>query len=298
LILLHFVATGVASLGLGGVFFDAGKDTGGIQNRMGCLFFILLYLALMSLSSLPVWREDRLLFLRERASGAYGTHAYFTSVVLFDVLVLRVFPPMFFTVVTYPLVGLHGGSFLVYVSRASWFTLVNVLANVASSALCMAIGIVTPSNAVANVCGLMAILLSVLSGGFLLNKQNVSGSSSISSSSAVAAGHRSPANVFVNVLTKTSFVNYAYDALLINEFLDAGTFHFTPKFADAAGENENAGVSVDVSGREVLQFFSFGDTRAAMRYDVCVLCAIAGAYLAVAFVLLKESVRRSGAGRG
>ena len=47
LILMHFVATGVASLGLGGVFFAAGKDTGGIQNRMGCLFFILLYLALM-----------------------------------------------------------------------------------------------------------------------------------------------------------------------------------------------------------------------------------------------------------
>ena len=299
LILLHFVATGVASLGLGGVFFAAGKDTGGIQNRMGCLFFILLYLALMSLSSLPVWREDRLLFLRERASGAYGVNAYFTSVVLFDVLVLRVFPPMFFTVVTYPLVGLHGGSFLVYLARASWFTLVNVLANVASSALCMAIGIVTPSNAVANVCGLMAILSSVLSGGFLLNKQNVSGSSvSSSSSAAAAASHRSPANVFVKVLTKTSFVNYAYDALLVNEFLDAGTFRFTPKFTDAAGQNENAGVGVDVSGREVLQFFSFGDTRAAMRYDVCVLCAIAGAYLAAAFVLLKVSVRRSGAGRG
>ena len=51
-----------------------------------------------SLSSLPVWREDRLLFLRERASGAYGTHAYFTSMVCFDIFILRVIPPVFFTV--------------------------------------------------------------------------------------------------------------------------------------------------------------------------------------------------------
>ena len=34
-----------------------------------------------------------------------------------------------------------------------------------------AIGIVTPSNAVANVCGLLVLLVSVLCGGFLLNKQ-------------------------------------------------------------------------------------------------------------------------------
>jgi hypothetical protein len=41
---------------------------------------MLLYLALMGLSSLPIWREDRLLFMRERAAGAYGTPAYFTAV--------------------------------------------------------------------------------------------------------------------------------------------------------------------------------------------------------------------------
>ena len=44
----------------------AGTDTGGIQNRLGVLFFMLLYLSLMSLSSLPIWRDEKLLFLRER----------------------------------------------------------------------------------------------------------------------------------------------------------------------------------------------------------------------------------------
>lgn len=50
------------------------------QDRFGSLFFMLMYLALMGLSSLPIWRDDRLLFVRERAAGAYGTHAYFTAV--------------------------------------------------------------------------------------------------------------------------------------------------------------------------------------------------------------------------
>ena len=64
-------------------------------------------------------------------------------------------------------------------------------------------------------------------------------------------------------MTKTSFVNYAFDALLINEFLDAGTFQFTPKWNDANSHSRSQ-ISVDVTGREVLQFFSFGDTHAQL----------------------------------
>ena len=63
-----------------------------LQNRLGVLFFRLLYLSLMSLSSLPIWRDERLLFIRERAAGLYRTPAYFTAVVLFDLLPLRVRP--------------------------------------------------------------------------------------------------------------------------------------------------------------------------------------------------------------
>ena len=280
LILLHFVATGAAAVSIGAVFFDAGRDTGGIQNRMGSLFFVLLYLTLMSLSSLPVWREDRLLFLRERASGAYGTDAYFTSMVCFDIFILRVLPPVFFTVITYPMVGLHHSSEdpMATVWCLVWFTVVVVLTNVAASALCMAIGIVTPSNAVANVCGLLVLLVSVLCGGFLLNRQGDTATST---------------NPVVGWLTSLSFVNYAYEALLINEFLGAGTFHFTPKFYDSSGKSQT-GLSVDVTGREVLQFFSFGDNRETMVGDLSSLCALALAYLTLAYVLLKASVRRSG----
>ena len=51
----------VTSIGLrtqvGAVYHDLGKDTWGIQNRMGVLFFVLVYLTLLGLSSLPLWRQ-------------------------------------------------------------------------------------------------------------------------------------------------------------------------------------------------------------------------------------------------
>lgn len=75
--------------------------------RFGALFFLLLYLSLLSLTSLPIWREDRRLFLSESMAGAYGHLPYFTSVALADILLIRVIPPLAFAVVGYPLMGLN-----------------------------------------------------------------------------------------------------------------------------------------------------------------------------------------------
>eukprot|EP00955_Chlamydomonas_euryale_P059878 357522-Chlamydomonas_euryale.AAC.1 len=44
----------------------------------------------MALSSLPIWRDERLLSLKERAAGLYGSGPYFAAVVLFDLLPMRV----------------------------------------------------------------------------------------------------------------------------------------------------------------------------------------------------------------
>ena len=64
LLAVNWGAALLMSLGIGVVYWHVTRDTGGIQNRFGSLFFILLYLAVMSLSSLPLWMEDRLLFIR------------------------------------------------------------------------------------------------------------------------------------------------------------------------------------------------------------------------------------------
>ena len=71
LILVNFLATLVTAVALGLIFRNAGVDTGGIQNRLGCLFFMLLYLSMMSLSSLPIWRAEKLLFIRSATRRAF-----------------------------------------------------------------------------------------------------------------------------------------------------------------------------------------------------------------------------------
>ena len=273
LLMLHFASTAGTSIALGLIFWNSGRDTGGIQNRMGVLFFIILYLTLMSLSSLPIWKEDQILFRRERASGVYGTNAYFTAVVLFDVVILRVLPPLLFAFITYWMVGLHAN-----LTSALCCALILIMTNVAASALCMCVGIVSPSNASANVIGLLALLISILCGGFLLNKQDP----------------HSGGSVAVTWLEDLSFVNYAFEALLINEFLDAGTFYFTPKLIDSKPTDappQEGPIKVPVDGKEVLKFFSFGSTHEVFSHDITVLFTIMSCYLALAFVLLKVSQR-------
>jgi hypothetical protein len=48
-------------------------------SRFGLLFFILLFLSFLSLSSLPVWRENRLLFLAERSAATPNSSTLTTN---------------------------------------------------------------------------------------------------------------------------------------------------------------------------------------------------------------------------
>ena len=114
-----------------------------------------VFQALMSLSSIPIWRDQHVLFERERAAGVYGTPAYYAAVVLFDILPMRVFPPCFFGFFTYWMVGLHRDCSLCL----AYFLAVLVLSNVASALMSMAIGAASPSNRVANYVGSLAILI-------------------------------------------------------------------------------------------------------------------------------------------
>jgi len=201
---LQFGATLAVAVCLGVVFAHAGVDTPGIQDRLGSLFFMLLYLSFMALGSLPVWRDERLLFLHERAAGAYGTAAYFSAVVLFDILPLRVVPPFFFAIVTYPMIGLHPrcGDCI------SWFVCVLIMANVAATTLSMLLGTIAPSVAVANVAGSFTMLITGLFGGFLLSK------------AATPAA--------LKFLMDTSFISAAFEALAVTEFhANDANFYFT-----------------------------------------------------------------------
>jgi ABC-type multidrug transport system ATPase subunit len=168
LMLAHYAIAIVLAVLCGYLFFGIKDDISGFQNRMGLFFFILALFGFSTLSSLTLFAQERTLFLRERANGYYSPITYFTSKVLFDIIPLRIIPPIIMGTILYPMVGLV----------AQWpeffkFLLVLVLFNLAASAICLFIGIVIKDNGVGNLVGSLVMLFSLLFAGLLLNHNSI-----------------------------------------------------------------------------------------------------------------------------
>ena len=250
-IFLTFLASGLVSAGIGLIFRGVGRDTNGIQNRFGCLFFILWYLSMMTVGSLPVWHDDCQVFMRERASRVYSTTSHFIAVVLYDVIILRLIPPMFFGVV-YSFIGLHEG-------HSGRFIVTLVLANVAATVMTLMIGLVSSKVSTANVAGTVVMLLNSLFGGYFLSVRRLS-----------------PA---LNLIAKIFPGHHAYGMLVANEFHATTGWRFT-------GEVNGREVGVDVTGEDILDTFGFSSSSwdAGLR----ALLLIIAICLAITHVLLKH----------
>jgi len=265
LISLNLLASLAMSVAVALIFYHTGVSKGGVQNRLGVLFFLLLFLSLMSLSSLPIWHAERLLFRRERDSSTYGTSAYFTAVYLFDILPLRVLPPCFFGLISYQVIGLHPGC----AACIGWFVAILVLANVASATCSMAIGAATSSNSTANLVGSLFIMLSMVFGGLMLNKDQVPS--------------------WASWMGFASMFNYAYEALTINEF------SHSPLLFNIDLNVRSSGLpTLFVKGESVLSELGF--VRARFPADIVMLLTIVGgSAVATYFLLVAGDMRKGGA---
>jgi ABC-type multidrug transport system ATPase subunit len=192
LMLAHYAVSIVLAVLCGYLFFAVRDDISGFQNRLGLFFFILALFGFSTLTSLNVFAHERTLFLRERANGYYAPITYFTAKVLFDVVPLRIIPPIIMGMIVYPMVGLV----------SEWpeffkFIIVLVLFNLAASAICLFIGIVCKDNSVGNLVGSLVMLFSLLFAGLLLNHNSI------------------PSGALW--LQRLSIFHYAFEALIVNE---------------------------------------------------------------------------------
>ena len=257
---LHGVTAVVAASALGLVFKDIhhlDQETAGTQDRFGIMFFLVLYLSLLSLTSLPIWREDQQLFVAERGSGIYSTGPYVVATILFDVLPYRLLPPVAFTWIAYPLIGLNDQE------GHKWtFFLIMVAANLALSGVCMLVGVLTKTNASANAAGSLAMLTSLLFCGFLLSK-------SATPNSFKWLQYWSPGS-------------YAYEALVFNEMHNLTGLYITSTISE---ETIRAG---PFTGDELAHCFGFLDE---VGFDTVVLLAMAGAYFVAVLVVMQVFVK-------
>lgn len=192
LMLAHYAIAIVLGVLCGYLFFGIKDDISGFQNRMGLIFFVLALFGFSTLTSLNVFAAERTLFLRERANRYYAPITYFSAKVIFDIVPLRIIPPIVMGMILYPMVG-----FVAEWPEFFKFLLVLILFNLAASAICLFIGIVFKDVSLANLVGSLVMLFSLLFAGLLLNHDSI------------------PKGALW--LQTGSIFHYGFEALLVNE---------------------------------------------------------------------------------
>jgi ABC-type multidrug transport system ATPase subunit len=168
LMLTHYAIAIVLAVFLGFLFYGLTDDIAGFQNRLGLFFFLLALFGFSTLTTLYVFTAERLLFVRERAKGYYSPLSYFAAKVAFDIVPLRLIPPLIMGAIVYPMTGLipQWPEFLKFI-------LFLVLFNLAAAGVCLFLGIVFKNGSVANLLGSLVMLFSLLFSGFLLNRNSI-----------------------------------------------------------------------------------------------------------------------------
>jgi len=191
--------------------------------------------------------------MRERSNGYYSTFTYFTSKVLFDILPLRVVPPLVYGGIVYPLVG------LVPTVGAFWkFMLVLVLFNLTTASVVLTISVAFASTGVATLVGTMTMLFNLLFAGLLINADSVI-----------------PA---LRWLHSVSFFHAAFEALAVNELRTLQLKQY------------KYGIEIDVPSAAILQ--TFGLKALAFWWpDIATLAIFFGAFTVLSFLLLQFYVK-------
>nr|WOF01077.1 ABC transporter domain-containing protein [Corynespora cassiicola] len=247
LMLTHYAIAIVLAVFLGFLFYGLTDDIKGFQNRLGLFFFVLALFGFSTLTILTVFAPERLLFTRERAKGYYSPLSYFTAKVLFDIVPLRLIPPIILGMIVYPMTGLN----------PAWpqflkFILFLVLFNLAAAAIFLFIGIVFRNGGVANLIGLLVMLFSLLFSGFFLNKESIPEAA--------------------KWLQALSIFHYAFEGLIVNEV----------KYLTLI--DHKYGLDIEVPGSAILS--SFGFEVLALWKDCIGLAIFGGAFVILAYLAM------------
>ncbi|KAF2796068.1 hypothetical protein K505DRAFT_373460 [Melanomma pulvis-pyrius CBS 109.77] len=247
LMLTHYAIAIVLAVFLGYLFYGLTDDIKGFQNRLGLFFFVLALFGFSTLTVLTVFAPERLLFTRERAKGYYSPISYFAAKVLFDIVPLRLIPPIILGIIVYPMTGL-----LPQWPEFFKFVLFLALFNLAAAAIFLFIGIVFRNGGVANLIGILVMLFSLLFSGFFLNKESI----------PTAA----------KWLQSLSIFHYAFEGLIVNEV----------KYISLI--DHKYGLDIEVPGSAILS--SFGFNVQALWRDCIGLAIFGGSFIVLAYVAM------------
>ncbi|GAM18042.1 hypothetical protein SAMD00019534_012170 [Acytostelium subglobosum LB1] len=225
----------------------------GAQNRFGSMFFMISLLSFGSITSLDLFYNDRIIFIRERANGYYRTSSYFLAKVLTDLIPMRIIPPILLGSICYYMIGFRPGF-----DHFLYFLISLVLTSSTASAMCMAISMISPTFGTANMISILLLFVFLLFDGFLLARQSIP--------------------VYLKFLVWCSFMSYGLEIPVVNEFDGLWVFYNPP--------NTN-GTWAD--GLEFLQTIGADPNR--LFTDMYVLVGMIGGYILLAYIFLRYLVR-------
>ena len=247
LMLTHYAIAILLAVLSGYLFYGLTDDIPGFQNRLGLFFFLLALFGFSTLTSLNVFASERLLFVRERANGYYAPITYFCAKVLFDIVPLRIIPPILMGAIVYPMTGL-----VPEFEHFAKFIIVLVLFNLAAAAICLFIGIVCRDGGVANLIGSLVMLFSLLFAGLLLNHNAIP-----------------KAAVWLQTL---SIFHYAFESLIVNEVVELTLV------------DNKYGINITVPGAAILS--SFGFHNDALWSDIVSLAVFGAIFVVLAYTAM------------
>jgi len=152
---------------MGSTFYKLSKSQQAVQDRINALFFVSVHLILSAYTTLPRLIDDRLLFNRERSSGAYNTVIYFLANIFSD-FPLSILNACSFGAIAYFMVGFQGD-----IEHFSFFLLLLIMISLVSESLCSLVSAATPSFTVANASTSGILALFILFGGFCVKLENI-----------------------------------------------------------------------------------------------------------------------------
>jgi ABC-type multidrug transport system ATPase subunit len=266
LMLTHYAVAIVLAVLSGWLFYGVTDDIGAFQNRLGLFFFLLALYGFSTLTSLTVFSSERLIFVRERANGYYAPITYFAAKVLFDVVPLRLIPPIVMGIIVYPMAGLvpKWGEFFIFI-------LVLVLFNLAAAAICLTIGILFKQPPVANLFGSLVMLFSLLFAGLLLNLNH--DTTQMATQWLQHVSINDLCSMFRQLTCEQlSIFHYAYEALLVNEV------------AKLRLKDHRYGLDIEVPGASILSAFGFDNL--ALWNDVIGLAVFGATFIIIAYIAM------------
>lgn len=256
------VLTSVASLFIGllvgGLFFKIGNDGEMVVENIGCIFFMMVFIILLTLIPTVVsFPLEKMILFRENLNNWYSLGTYYIAKTIVDIPFV-VFSPILFVVVVYFMTGQPFEA-----ERFGIFLGISIATAFVGQSVGVLIGAVSPSPIIAVFLAPLVGLPAILYSGFLIKFTTMPN--------------------YMKWISYMSFTKYSWEAFLVTIYGNR-----TAPFKCSAATN-NLNITVDCPFRgpsDVLDFYDISEKA----FDIKDFSILFNFIILVSFLLILRSI--------